>query len=138
MCGPQFPPNHATVSDRHVNSSPMTNTQSSGVHIVEINSNGAQTILYWLLGLFVLFVILAGIRVWCKHRHDPATRLRKKEERKEMKLVHLEMEAEQDHRQTQELGEWAVVAMVGATLPRTPHHRPVNTITRSRHPHQSS
>ena len=61
MCGPQRPPDiHATVSDRHINSSPMTNPQSSGFHIVEINGNGAQTILYWLLGIFVLFVILGG------------------------------------------------------------------------------
>ena len=64
----------------------MTNSQSSGFHVVETNGNGAQTIIYWLLGIFVLLVILAGIGVWRKHRQDPATRLRKKEDRRTQEL----------------------------------------------------
>ena len=61
MCGPQRPPDRrAMVSDRHINSSPMMNTQSSGFHVVEINGNGAQTIFYWLLGIFVFFVSVGG------------------------------------------------------------------------------
>ena len=53
MCRPQRPPDCATVSDRHINSSPMTNTQSSGFHVVEINDNGARTIIYWIVGLLI-------------------------------------------------------------------------------------
>ena len=30
------------------------------------------------MGLFILFVIAGGIRVWYKHQHDPATKLREK------------------------------------------------------------
>ena len=66
MCGPQHPPDcHITVSDRHINSSPMTNTQSSGFHVIKINGNGGLTIIYWIVGLVILFVIAGGgIRVW--------------------------------------------------------------------------
>ena len=81
----------------------MTDTQSSGFHIVETNDNGAQTILYWLLGIFALFVILVGIRVWRKNCHNPVIQLRKKEERQELMMAQLEMEAELDRR-TRELG----------------------------------
>ena len=60
MCQPQRPPERAMVSDRHINSSPMANTQLSGFHVVEINGNGGQTIIYWTIGLAILFVIAGG------------------------------------------------------------------------------
>ena len=49
------------------------------------------------------FVCHCGvIRVWYKHRHDPATRLRKKQEKERYHLEHLEME-EEDTQRSQEL-----------------------------------
>ena len=86
MCHPQPPPDRATVLDRHINSSPMTNTQSSGFHVVEINGNGGQTIIYWIVDLLILFVIAGGIRVCYKHWHDPATHLRQKREKEQRRL----------------------------------------------------
>ena len=63
MGRPQRPPDRATVSDRPINSSPLTNTQSSGFHMVEINGNGSQTIIYWIVGLLIYFVIVGGCMI---------------------------------------------------------------------------
>ena len=41
-------------------SSPMTNTQSSGIHVLKINSNGASSIIYWIIGLYSAYVWLQG------------------------------------------------------------------------------
>ena len=91
----------------------MTNTQSSGFHVVEINGNGAQTIIYWIVGLFILCVIAGEIRVWYRHRHNLATYLRKRREKEQRHLEHLEMEAEDDQRM-QELIH--ISAPVGSVL----------------------
>ena len=99
----------------------MTNMQSSGFHVVEINGNEGQTIIYWIVGLIILFVIAGEIRVWYKHQHDPATRFRKKREKEQRPLEHLEME-EEVNRRTQDLMRMGRAAMGGAT--RHPSTRP--------------
>ena len=50
----------ATVSDSHIKFNLLTNTQSSGFHVLEINGNGTQSIIYWIIGLFTLCAVAGG------------------------------------------------------------------------------